>query len=238
MQNNHWRRVMVKISGESFMGSGSYGLEPKMISQIGEEIREAHQRGYEICLVVGGGNIFRGIGSDELGISRDTGDYMGMLATMMNSLALQSMLEKMGLQCRVQSAIQMDAIAEPFIIRRALRHLEKGRIVIFGAGLGSPFHTTDSAAAQRAVEMKCDVMLKATKVDGIYTADPKKDKNATRFEKISYDQAIQMGLQVMDAGAIIKCRENNMPIGVFSIFEQGQLGKVLDGSGKFTLVHY
>ncbi len=238
MNNNSWRRVMVKISGESMMGKASYGLEPNMINQIASEIQQIHKEGYEICIVVGGGNIFRGAGAEELGIARDTGDYMGMLATMINSLALQSMLEKMGLQCRVQSAIDMDAIAEPFIIRRAIRHLEKGRIVIFGAGLGAPFHTTDSAAAQRAVEMKCDVMLKATKVDGIYTSDPKKDPTATRYERITYRDAIMMGLKVMDAGAIIKCEENNMPIGVFSIFEQGQLSKVLNGTGKFTLVHH
>ena len=236
MDNNHWRRVMLKISGEALMGKGNYGLEPEMIEELSNEIKEAHLKGYEICIVVGGGNIFRGVGSEELGITRDTGDHMGMLATMINALALQSMIEKLGLKVRLQSAIEINSVAEPFIIRRALRHLEKGRIVIFGAGLGIPFHSTDSAAAQRAVEMKCDIMFKATKVDGIYTSDPKKDADAKRFDHISYKQALDMGLKVMDAGAIIKCEENKIPIGVFSIFERGQLGQVLSGLGKFTLV--
>jgi uridylate kinase len=229
-------RVLLKLSGEALMGSQSYGHDLTTIERICKEIKDVHAKGVEICLVVGGGNIYRGIAGAAAGMDRAAADYMGMLATVINSLALQNKLEQMGVDTRVLSAIPMMTVCEPYIRRRAVRHMEKNRVVIFAAGTGNPFFTTDTAAALRAVEMRCDALIKATQVDGVYSADPKKDKNAKRYTKLSYRDVLTKDLQVMDASAISLSRENQLPILVFSIHTHGEFAKVVEGKGKFTII--
>ncbi|MSP68058.1 MAG: UMP kinase [Alphaproteobacteria bacterium] len=231
-----YKRVLLKLSGEALMGRGSYGLDPEMLDRLAQEIGAVHQRGVQICLVIGGGNIFRGTSGAGSGINRATADYMGMLATVMNALALQSALERRGHQTRVLSAITMAAVAEPYIRRRAIRHLEKNRIVIFAAGTGNPFFSTDTAAALRAAEMDCNLLLKATKVDGVYSADPITTPGARRYERLGYMQVLANDLKVMDASAISLARENGIPIVVFSIFRAGAFAEVLAGQGLFTII--
>ena len=232
-----FRRVLIKLSGEGLMGSREYGLDATTVSRIAEEIRAVVEMGIEVCLVIGGGNIFRGLSGAAAGMERTSADYMGMLATVINSLAMQNALERIGLQTRVQSAIPMSTVCEPYIRRRASRHMEKGRIVIFAAGTGNPFFTTDTAAALRGAEMGAQIVLKATKVDGVYTADPKKVPDATRYTSITFDEAIGRNLQVMDATAFALCRDQNLPIKVFSIFKPGALKRVVQGEDEGTLVH-
>ena len=231
-----FRRILLKVSGEALMGSGQFGVDIDVIDRIAQDVKEAHGGGTQICMVVGGGNIFRGLAGSAKGIDRSTADYMGMLATVMNALALQAGLERVGLPCRVQSAIAMNNVCEPYIRRRAERHLEKGRVVIFAAGTGNPFFTTDTAAALRAAEMTCDAMLKATQVDGVYSADPKKDPKAVRYNSLSYHEVLAKDLQVMDASAISLSRENGIPILVFSLAQPGELARVLRGEGRATIV--
>lgn len=231
-----YQRVLLKISGEALMGNREYGLDPETVSRVAKEIASVAALGAEVCVVIGGGNIFRGVSASANGMERATADYMGMLATVMNALAMQSALEQIGIQTRVQSAIPMAAVCEPYIRRRAMRHMEKGRIVIFTAGTGNPFFTTDTAAALRATEMDCDAMLKATKVDGVYSADPMKDPTAEHYDELSYLDVINQDLRVMDASAITLARENGIPILVFSIYEEGAFAKVLQGNGKHTIV--
>jgi len=231
-----YRRVLLKISGEALMGDQSYGLDPRTVNRIATEIRSVRAMGVEVCAVVGGGNIFRGMSSAAAGIERGTADYMGMLATVMNALAIQAALEAMGQYTRVQSAIPMATVCEPYIRRRAIRHMEKGRVVIFAAGTGSPFFTTDTAAALRAAEMGCDALLKGTQVDGVYSADPHKDRDAVRYDRLSYKDVLSNDLQVMDASAIALARENKIPILVFSIHNSGAFADVMSGSGKFTII--
>jgi uridylate kinase len=235
--NPLYRRVLLKISGEALMGEQSYGLDAAMVDKVAGEVRAVCALGVEVCLVVGGGNIFRGISSAAIGIDRATGDYMGMLATVMNALALQGALERHQTPTRVLSAIPMASVAEPYIRRRAVRHMEKGRVVIFAAGTGNPFFTTDTAAALRASEMGCDLLLKATQVDGVYDADPKYVADAKRFERLSYLEVLAKDLKVMDAAAISVARENKIPIMVFSIHQPGAFAQVLQGKGTFTLVN-
>ncbi len=236
MSEPRYRRVLLKLSGEALMGEKGYGIDPGTLKRIAGEMKEALALGIELCVVVGGGNIFRGMKAAEAGLDRASADYMGMLATVMNALAIQSALERLGVHTRVQSAIPMSQICEPYIRRRAIRHMEKGRVVIFAAGTGNPFFTTDTAAALRAAEMGCDVLVKATNVDGVYSADPKKDPSARRFERLSYMQVLRADLKVMDASAISLCRENRIPILVFSIREEGALPAVLAGGGRATLI--
>ena len=231
-----YRRVLVKVSGEALMGDGQFGIDVATIDRIACDVKEAADTGAQICMVVGGGNIFRGLAGSAKGIDRSTADYMGMLATVMNALALQAGLERVGLPCRVQSAIAMNNVCEPYIRRRAARHMEKGRVVIFGAGTGNPFFTTDTAAALRAAEMSCDALLKATQVDGVYSADPKKVPDAKRYDSLSYHEVLAKNLQVMDAAAISLSRENRIPILVFSLGELGGLAKVLRGEGRATII--
>ena len=231
-----FKRILLKLSGEVLMGNQQYGIDPEFVAKLAGEVKAANDAGLEICMVIGGGNIFRGLAGAAKGLDRATGDYMGMLATVMNALAMQDALEKLGVATRVQSAIPMSSVCEPYIRRRAARHLEKGRIVIFAAGTGNPFFTTDTGAALRAAEMGCDALLKGTSVDGVYSADPKKDPNATRFDTISYDMVLAKNLKVMDATAIALCRENAIPIVVFSIRERGNLAHVLEGRGTQTIV--
>jgi uridylate kinase len=230
------KRVLLKLSGEVLMGDRAFGLDPQVVGELAREVKAAKDSGLEICLVIGGGNIFRGMAGAAQGMDRAQADYMGMLATVMNALAMQNALEQIGVHTRVQSAIQMDQVCEPVIRRRAERHLEKGRIVIFAAGVGSPYFTTDSGAALRAAEMKCDALLKGTSVDGIYDSDPKKNVQAKRFETVSYDKVLADNLQVMDASAVALCRDNAIPIVVFSIRESGNLARVLAGEGVQTIV--
>jgi uridylate kinase len=232
-----YKRILLKLSGESLMGSKQFGIDNQRLANYAAEIKEIHEMGIEIAIVIGGGNIFRGVQAEEGGMDRTHGDYMGMLATMINSMALQSALETSGLQTRLLSAIEMKAIAEPFIRRRAVRHLEKGRIVIFGAGTGNPFFTTDSAASLRAIEINADVILKGTRVDGIYTADPFKDSSALKYEKITFDEVYQQGLNVMDLTAFTLCKENDLPIIVFDMDTPGNLKDLLKGKKVGTLVH-
>lgn len=232
-----YKRILLKLSGESLMGSKQFGIDNQRLANYATEIKEIHEMGIEIAIVIGGGNIFRGVQAEEGGMDRTHGDYMGMLATMINSMALQSALETSGLQTRLLSAIEMKAIAEPFIRRRAVRHLEKGRIVIFGAGTGNPFFTTDSAASLRAIEINADVILKGTRVDGIYTADPFKDSSAIKYEQITFDEVYQQGLNVMDLTAFTLCKENNLPIIVFDMDTLGNLKDLLKGKKVGTLVH-
>ncbi len=231
-----YKRVLLKISGEALMGDREYGLDPGVVDRVAREVKAVIAMGVQVCLVIGGGNIFRGISGAATGMERATADYMGMLATVMNSLAVQNALEKMGVQTRVQSAIPMASVCEPYIRRRAVRHMEKQRVVIFAAGTGNPFFTTDTAAALRASEMGCDALLKGTKVDGVYSADPKKVKDATRYDQLNYLQVLSQDLQVMDASAISLARENRIPILVFSIHTDGAFAEVMAGRGKFTII--
>ncbi|WP_295498083.1 UMP kinase [Sphingorhabdus sp. EL138] len=231
-----YRRILLKLSGEVLMGDQAYGIDPDTVARVAEEVKAAQDTGLQLCLVIGGGNIFRGMSGAAKGMDRAQADYMGMLATVMNALAMQNALEQLGVPTRVQSAIEMDKVCEPVIRRRAERHLEKGRIVIFAAGVGAPFFTTDSGAALRAAEMQCDALFKGTSVDGVYDADPKKVPTAKRYETLSYDRVLADNLKVMDASAVSLCRDNNIPIVVFSIREQGNILKVLDGSGTSTVV--
>ncbi len=231
-----FKRILLKLSGEVLMGSSGLSIDTEVTARVAGEIADVKAKGYEICIVVGGGNIFRGMAGAARGMDRATGDYMGMLATVMNALAVQNALEQIGIDTRVQSAIPMASVCEPFIRRRAERHLEKGRVVIFAAGVGSPYFTTDSGAALRAAEMKCDALFKGTSVDGVYSADPKKDLNATRYDTISYGTVLSEDLKVMDASAIALCRDNNIPIVVFNIREPGNLAAVLAGEGVSTIV--
>jgi len=231
-----FRRVLVKLSGEILMGDTPYGIDPEVVDRVARELKAAVELGIEVCVVIGGGNIFRGLSAATKGFDRASADYMGMLATVMNALAVQNALEKLQVQTRVQSAIPMASVCEPYIRRRAIRHMEKGRVVIFAAGTGNPFFTTDTAAALRAAEMSCDALAKGTKVDGVYAADPVLDPSAERFERLSYSDVLKRDLKVMDAAAVSLCRENNIPILVFSIQKEGELGKVLAGEGRCTLV--
>lgn len=231
-----YNRVLLKLSGESLMGNQNYGIDPAMTNMYAEEIKSAVSAGAQIAVVIGGGNIYRGIDSADSGIERATGDYMGMLATMMNGMALQSIMEKHGIYTRLLSAIKMEEIAEPYIRRRAMRHLEKNRVVIFGAGTGNPFFTTDTAAALRAVEIDAEVILKGTRVDGIYTADPEKDPSATKYETITFNEAYSKKLNVMDMTAFTLCQQNKLPIIVFNMNEPGNLLRVLQGEKIGTLV--
>jgi len=238
MQKNElaYRRILLKLSGEALMGDTDYGIEPAVIRRIAEEIHGLSSAGLEIGLVIGGGNIFRGAGLAQGGMDRVTGDHMGMLATVINSLALQDALEKVGSQCRVMSALKVNQVCEDYIRRRAVRHLEKGRVVIFAAGTGNPFFTTDSAASLRAIEMGAEIMLKATKVDGVYTADPVKNPDARRYDRLTYEEAIVKKLAVMDATALVLCRDQGMPIRVFDLHTPGNLGRVAAGEDVGTLV--
>ncbi len=231
-----YRRVLVKVSGEALMGDGQFGIDIDTVDRIARDVKEAADTGVQLCMVVGGGNIFRGLAGSAKGIDRATADYMGMLATVMNALALQAGLERAGVPSRVQSAIAMNNVCEPYIRRRAIRHMEKGRVVIFGAGTGNPFFTTDTAAALRAAEMNCDAMMKATQVDGVYSADPKKDPNAVRYDSLSYHEVLARDLKVMDASAISVSRENGIPILVFSLGDAGALAQVLAGRGRATII--
>lgn len=231
-----YKRILLKLSGESLMGDKQFGIDNARISAYALQIKELHQLGVEVAIVIGGGNIFRGVQAEEGGMDRTHGDYMGMLATMINSMALQSALESVGVRTRLQSAIEMKEIAEPFVRRRAMRHLEKGRVVIFGAGTGNPFFTTDSAASLRAIEINAEVILKGTRVDGIYTADPLKDSTAVKFDQISFDEVYARGLNVMDMTAFTLCKENNLPIIVFDMDTPGNLRKLMEGAHVGTLV--
>ena len=231
-----YKKILLKMSGEVLMGDSLFGIDTKTIEAVAEDIKEVVDHGIELCLVIGGGNIFRGVSLAGKGMDRANADYMGMLATVMNALALQGALEKIGVYTRVQSAIPMEAVCEPYIRRRALRHLEKGRAVIFAAGLGAPFFTTDTPAALRTAEMGCDALFKGTSVDGVYTADPKKDPSAQRYETLSYQEVLAKDLRVMDASAIALMRDNKIPIVVFSIRERGNFLKVLKGQGVFTTI--
>ncbi len=236
MHKPKYKRVMLKISGEVLMGAREFGLDPKTITRIGKEIKSVVDLGMEVCLVIGGGNIYRGATGVELGMERVTGDYMGMLGTVINALAMQATLEKLGVPTRVQSPISMSQVCEPYIRRRAIRHMEKGRVVIFAAGTGSPFFTTDTAATLRATEVGCDLLLKATKVDGVYDSDPKKNPKAKRFDKLTFSEAIKRDLEVMDATAFTLARDNKLPIAVFSINTPGGFAEVVQGRGRFTLI--
>ncbi len=231
-----YKRVMLKLSGESLMGAQKYGLDPTMLRHYAREIKSIQELGVEVAVVIGGGNIFRGLNAENSGIERTQGDYMGMLATVINGLALQSALEAEGIFTRLMSAIPMDKIAEPFIRRRAVRHLEKGRVVLFGAGTGSPYFTTDSAAALRAIEINADVILKGTRVDGVYTADPEKDPTATKYTQVSFREVITAGLDIMDMTAFTMCQENNVPIIVFDVNKPANLKRILQGEAIGTLV--
>jgi len=231
-----YKRILLKLSGEALMGEAAYGIDPAVTTRIAQDVAEIGALGVETAIVIGGGNIFRGLAASAKGMDRSTADYMGMLATVINSLALQDALEQHGIATRVLTAIEMRAVAEPFIRRRAVRHLEKGRVVVFAAGTGNPYFTTDTAAALRAMEIRADVILKATKVDGIYTADPVKDKDASRYEQISYLQVLQERLQVMDATAISLCMDNRLPIVVFNMNEPGNIRRVVMGDAVGTMV--
>ena len=232
-----YRRVLLKISGEALMGDQGFGLHPPTVQRIAAEVKSVHDMGVEICMVIGGGNIFRGLQGSAQGMERTTADYMGMLATVMNALAMQASLEALGVYTRVISAIPMDQICEPYIRRRAVRHLEKGRVCIFAAGTGNPYFTTDTAATLRANEMACEAIFKGTKVDGVYDKDPKKHADARRYDQVSYDEVLQKHLGVMDASAIALARDNDLPIIVFSLDEPGGFGGILRGEGTYTRVH-
>ena len=232
-----FKRVLLKISGEALMGDQGYGLHPPTVERIAAEVKTVHDLGAEICMVIGGGNIFRGLQGSAQGMERTTADYMGMLATVMNALAMQSSLEAQGIHTRVVSAIPMDQVCEPYIRRRAVRHLEKKRVVIFAAGTGNPYFTTDTAATLRASEMACEAIFKGTQVDGIYDKDPKQHKDAVRYDAVTYDEVLQKRLKVMDASAIALARDNNLPIIVFSLDEPGGFRGILSGNGTYTKVH-
>ena len=231
-----YKRILLKLSGEALMGDKQFGIDNDRLTQYAKEIKTIADKGVECAIVIGGGNIFRGVQAEEGGMERTQGDYMGMLATVINAMALQSSLESIGIDTRLQSAIELKQIAESFIRRRAMRHLEKGRVVIFGGGTGSPFFTTDSAAALRAVEIEADVILKGTRVDGIYSSDPEKDPTATRYEDISFNEVYEKGLKVMDMTAFTLCNENDLPIVVFNMNEGGNLQKIIDGEKVGTTV--
>ena len=231
-----YKRVLLKMSGEVLMGDQEFGLDPNTVQRVAADIKDVRDTGIEVCVVVGAGNIFRGVSGASQGMDRTTADYMGMLGIAINALALQNALEQLGVPTRVQSALRMDAICEPYIRRKAMRHMEKGRVVIFSAGTGNPYFTSDTTAALRASEMDCDALFKATKVDGVYSADPKKDENATHFANISYMDVLTKDLKVMDATAISLARENNVPIVVFSILEDGNFKNVMAGNAKCTVV--
>lgn len=235
-EKRDFKRVLLKISGEALMGDGQYGIDVGTVDRIATEISQARQSGVEICLVIGGGNIFRGLSGAAGGMDRSSADYMGMLATVMNALAMQNALERQDIQTRVLSAIPMTTVCEPYIRRRAIRHMEKGRVVIFAAGTGNPFFTTDTAAALRAAEMNCDALMKGTNVDGVYSADPRIDSTATRFDTLSYLDVLSKDLKVMDASAVSLSRENNIPIVVFSIHSNGAFLKVLEDNGNCTII--
>jgi uridylate kinase len=236
MTRPRFKRILLKLSGEALMGQGQFGIDPEAVAGLAGEIAAAREHCPELCLVVGGGNIFRGMAAAAKGFDRATADYMGMLATVMNALALQNALERVGVDTRVQSAIPMSSVSEPYIRRRALRHIEKGRIVLFAGGTGNPYFTTDTAAALRAAEMGCDALFKGTSVDGVYTADPKKVKDASRYETLSFSKVLSDDLKIMDAAAVALCRDNKIPIVVFNIRQPGNLAKVLAGEGTATVV--
>ncbi len=236
MARRAFKRILLKLSGEALLGSGQYGIDPQETARIAAEVKTARDAGFELCLVVGGGNIFRGLAAAAKGFDRASADYMGMLATVMNALAVQNALENAGVDTRVQSAIPMATVCEPYIRRRAERHIEKGRVVIFAAGTGNPFFTTDTAAALRAAEMNCDALFKGTSVDGVYDADPKLVPSATRYDRLSFGKVLADDLKVMDASAVALCRDNAIPIVVFNIREQGNLARVLAGEGVSTTV--
>ena len=236
MSAKPYKRILVKVSGEVLMGDSAFGIDMDTVEAVARDLKQVADSGVELCLVIGGGNIFRGLAGAAKGMERASADYMGMLATVMNALAMQDALERIGVSTRVQSAIPMPTVCEPLIRRRAERHLEKGRVVIFAAGTGNPFFTTDSGAALRAAEMNCDALFKGTSVDGVYTADPKKDKSAERFDRLTYHDVLSRDLKVMDASAISLMRENGIPIVVFSIRERGNLMKVLRGEGVHTVI--
>jgi uridylate kinase len=231
-----YKRILLKLSGESLLGSQQYGIDSAVLGYVAEEVKAAHALGVEVALVIGGGNIYRGMNAEEQGIDRVSGDYMGMLATVINSIALQNALELRGVQTRLQTAIAMSEIAEPYIKRRAVRHLEKGRVVIFGAGTGNPYFTTDTTASLRASEINADVIIKGTRVDGIYDADPEKHPNAKRFDRISFREALERNLRIMDLTAFTLAQENNIPIIVFDMGKQGNLTKLVQGAQVGTLV--
>jgi len=233
----HYKRILLKLSGEALMGEQQYGIDAKRLDEYAEEIKSVMEKGVEVAIVIGGGNIFRGLAGASQGMDRVQGDHMGMLATVINGLALQSALEIKGVQTRLQSAIKINEVAEPFIRRRAIRHLEKGRVVIFGGGTGNPYFTTDSAAVLRAIEIKPDVILKGTRVDGIYTSDPEKDKNATKFDSISFNEVLSKGLKVMDTTAFTLSQENELPIVVFDMNTRGNLMKIVSGENIGTVVN-
>jgi len=236
MSELRYKRVLLKLSGEALMGGREYGLNPETVSRIAKDIKSVVDLGVQVCLVVGAGNIFRGVAGAAQGMDRATADYMGMLATVINSLAMQNALEQVGVDTRVQSAIPMSTVSEPYVRRRAMRHLEKGRVVIFAAGTGNPFFTTDTAAALRASEMDCDVLMKGTKVNGVYTADPVLEPDAVKYDQLTYMDVLSKDLRVMDAAAIAISRENAIPVIVFSINEEGGFAELMHGRGEFTMV--
>ena len=238
MKKPIYKRVVLKLSGEALQGDQGYGVDPKIASSIAEQIKEVHEMGLDLAVVIGGGNIFRGLNAAKAGMDRSTADYIGMLATIINSMVLQDALEKLGVHTRVQSAIEVKELAEPYIRRRAMRHLEKRRVVIFAAGTGNPYFTTDTAAVLRASEIDADVILKATKVDGVYTADPFKDKTAKKYQKLKFIDVLKKNLRVMDATAVSMCRENNLPIVVFDLTKEGNIKKVVLGEKIGTIIHF
>ncbi len=231
-----YKRILLKLSGEALMGQGSHGIDPQVIQRLAREISAVVSQGVQLGLVIGGGNLLRGASLAEQGMNRVTGDHMGMLATVMNALAMQDTLQQLGMDCRVMSALSMNDVCESYTAREAIRHLQQGRVVIFAAGTGNPFFTTDSAASLRAIEIGADLMLKATKVDGVFTADPVTNPDATLYERISYDDALAQKLGVMDATALVLCSEHSMPLRVFNVFEAGHLGRIIDGQDIGTLV--
>lgn len=232
-----YKRILLKLSGEALMGEKQHGIDSKRLTQYAEEIKKVVNEGIEVAVVIGGGNIFRGVEAEASGIDRVQGDYMGMLATVVNAMALQSMFEKQGMYTRLMSGLKMEQVCEPFIRRRAIRHLEKGRVVIFGAGIGNPYFTTDSTASLRAIEIEADVVLKGTRVDGVYSADPEKDSNAQRYSQISFQEAYEKNLNIMDMTAFTLCQENNLPIIVFDMNKEGNLQKIVAGEEVGTLIH-
>jgi uridylate kinase len=231
-----YKRILLKLSGEALMGEKKYGIDPSILQQYADEIKKVKDLGVEVAIVIGGGNIFRGVQAEKSGIDRVQGDYMGMLATLINAMALQSALEQNGMYTRLMSGIKIESVCEPFIRRRAIRHLEKGRIVIFGAGIGNPYFTTDSTAALRAIEIESDVVLKGTRVDGVYTADPEKDSTATKYQNITFSEVYKKNLSVMDMTAFTLCHENNLPIIVFDMNKAGNLRKLVQGEDVGTLI--
>jgi uridylate kinase len=233
-----YKRILLKLSGESLMGDSDYGIDAKMLTLYATEIKKLVEKNVEVALVIGGGNIYRGMKAEDMGIDRVQGDYMGMLATVINGMALQAAIESVGLKTRLMTGIKMEEVAEPYIKRRATRHLEKGRVVIFGAGTGNPYFTTDTAAALRAIEIEADVILKGTRVDGIYTSDPEKDKNAVKYDKITFEEVYEKGLNIMDLTAFTLCKENKLPIIVFDMNTPGNLEKVVFGEGVGTTVEF